>query len=242
VDRDGLGDVTEAEAGVGDTQAQIDVLHVHEEARVEAADHLERGAPHEHARRASPRDLVGACVSAQGPPQEHALEGRHPVERVLERRCEDDVARVAPRSRQRAVHRRLQRAVRVDEPREHRAERDVGVERGEQRRYGARRELAVAVRDQHRAAAARGGAGVDRSTEADVVGTLDDAHVRELRRHHRLGAVGRSVVDDDGLDRDAGGRRLEGVETAHEMLTRVPRHDDGGDSGRHGRLPDRTSS
>ena len=53
------------------------------------------------------------------------------------------------------MHRGLQRAVGVDEPREDRAERGVGVEGGEQRRERARLELAVAVEEQDRPASPR---------------------------------------------------------------------------------------
>ena len=221
--------VAQAEAGGAEAGTEVDVLHVHEEALVEAVDGLERRAAHEHAGGPAPGHVVRRRVTAQRAAQEGALERGGAVERVAERRREDDVAGLRPRRRQRSVDGGLQGAVGVDEPREDAAERGLGVERAEQRGERARGELAVAVEHQYRASCARRRARVAGPAEADVVAALDQARAWKLLGDHRLRAVGRAVVDDDGLHAQALGGILERGQTAREVLARVPGDDDGGD-------------
>ncbi len=121
VPEDGTSVVDQAPARGPEAKGQVDILLPVEIARVEPADGLERGPPHEQARCGQRRDLAHRCghptvrivAGSDRARLRRPVDGSEPDAAVLER----EVREPAPRPGARL-------AERVDEPRAHR--RDIG--------------------------------------------------------------------------------------------------------------------
>ena len=215
VDRRRAGDVQRAPARVAQALAEVDLVGVDEERRVEPADLLGRLAAHEQRRGLRPVDVADRLAPAL-----------HRVAAVQEERADErgDRRREAPR-------RRLAAAVGAQEPRA----RGRGIararERGVQRRRRARRELGVLVEQQAVAPArALQQLGVVLALAAPAR-QRDELRRRRVAPRRARGPVAGRVVEHEHLGRE-GQRPLLGgdrIQAAQEQLALLGVHDAVGD-------------
>src|SRR4051812_49248662 len=80
-------DVPDAEAGFAHPPAEIDVLHVEEQALVKSADRIERGSAYEESGARQPVDIALDCDWPKLHRREEAAESRHSAhqEKVTDR-------------------------------------------------------------------------------------------------------------------------------------------------------------
>ena len=178
-----LRHVDDREAGLADAQAPLEILGVEEELLVEQAGRLDRRARDGHRRAGG---AIGVLEAAGRVLLAEALVPAAPEDRVEARA-------------------RVPEPVRVGE--EHLAREHAGVRprcrRGGERVDEPRLGLGVVVDEQHPV-----GAAVERAPDPDVVAAgeaevdagADELDVGEALRDGVGRAVGRAVVDDDGLD------------------------------------------
>ena len=199
----------DAEAGLPDPQAPLDVLDVREQLLVEEADPLGRLARDRHRRTGRATHVAQPVVPARVP---LAPTGLAPV--VAE-------AQVHLAAR---IHEHVGRLLEVDLARE-----DAGVRpraRGHLERGGeAGVDPRVVVQEQQpvRAALERPAQSkVVAAGEAEVGAGADQLQLREAALDFRVRSVGRAVVHHDRLD----SRGPEGLERARRVVAAVPVEDD----------------
>ena len=121
--------------------------------------------------------------------------------------------------------RQLRASTSVDEARSGHGRFRMPIELGDEAVDRAGSHDGVAVQQQQRRARARPYADVVRARESEIRSRFDDLHSRPSSRCGSA-AVARLIVDDDDLVSDRGSRRVERLETAIEVRTRVVADDD----------------
>ena len=181
-----------APAGLPEAVGPVDLFAEEEEALVGRTDLVDRGAADEPHGAHQDLRLAHLVVGEAG-----RVEGVQRAGAGSERAQEEVLGREPPERREPA-HRPLQRAVRVAEARPD--DRRVGMRVGErhERVEGSGVQPGVRVEQEHVAPARPLDAGVPACREPAVL-LLDDGDLGEALAHEGDCAVGRAVVDDDGL-------------------------------------------
>ena len=189
----GAGEEERLPAVLGEPVRPVGLLAEEEERLVERADLLHSGAPHEHARTHHEVRLASAVVG-----EATRVEA---VQELGARRelPEEEVLGGEPPERREAADGALERPVGIEQPRAD--DRGLGVLLGEgdEPLERAGREPRVRVQDQRVRLGEGRHAGIPAGGEAEVL-LLDQLHVGEAGPDEVDRAVGRAVVDDDGLD------------------------------------------
>ena len=202
---DGHGrEVVDVPAGTPEAQAEVGLLRVEEEALVEEAHLIERGAPDEQGRAHHPVDGARRVATGLRDPD---LAERQEAERRDRRR------RKPPR-------RRLQPAVGVDEARPERTDAAMRVHVRRHPVEAPVRRGRVLVQDVDVTTGRRADHGVVVGAEAGSKRLCDHSDVRERGAHRVRRPVLRGIVEHDHLDAVIA-VALEGSETREQELAAV---------------------
>ena len=209
--------VDDLPAGPPHPQAEVDLLRVEEEPLVEAADRVERLAPHEQERADRPVALELVVVALE--PQ---LALSEPVRAAREAFQAEGVAQGSRRGGEQA-HRGDERAAVVEladagDPR-------LGPQAGDELRERAFQHLRVRVEEQQPGRIAGRGGQVARVGEAAVL-ARDRSGLREVPLDQLAGRAGGAVVHDDEVERQALRVLEQRREAARQPALLVVRDDD----------------